>query len=458
MSLITRNSVKPVLSNKVTTFPKISLVESDEIISDEPKVANSFSNFFENAIHSLGIKTNEYSNDYYCLKNPIEIAIKKYELHLRISLIKETVTNNESFHFLPTEQETSITKINGTFKSIPTRRLKKVSDICSPILANVWNEEILLNETFPENLKLAAVSPIFKKKDFIENYTPVSVLPTVFKIFERILQKQISDYIEKLLSPFLCRNRRGFSTQHALLTLIERWRFCLEKQGLPGALLMDLSKAFDTTNHELLIAKLHAYGFSTDALEVLLCYLQDRWQIVKINTTFSPWTQLLQGVPQGLVLGPTLFNIYINDIFFALKGVDICNFADDTTLYVCDSNLKSILETLEHNSELAIAWFEMNYIKLNTDKCHLLISGNKNEQMRVKLDRDIVWETDDVKLLRITLDTNLKFDKHESNIWLTEKANRKLSALTRVAKFLPFKKRRILFKAFIEQFKYCPPV
>ena len=107
-----------------------------------------------------------------------------------------------------------------------------------------------------------------------------------------------------------------------------------------------------------------------------------------------------------------MFNIYINDIFFALKGVDICNFADDTTPYVCDSNLKSVLETLEHNSELAIAWFEMNYMKLNTDKCHLLISGNKNEQICAKLDRDIVWESNDDKLLGITLDNNQKFHRH----------------------------------------------
>ena len=152
-----------------------------------------------------------------------------------------------------------------------------------------------------------------------------------------------------------------------------------------------------------------------------------------------------------------MFNININDIFFALKGVDICNFEYGATPYFCDSNLKSVLETLEHNSELAFAWFEVNYMKLNADKCHLLISGNKNEQMWAKLDRNIVWESKDVKLLGITLDNNLKFDKHVSNI--CSKANKNLSALTRVAKFLPFKKRCILFKAFIEsQFKYCPLV
>ena len=312
---------------------------------------------------------------------------------------------------------------NGTFKNIPTCRLKDVSDICSPILANIWNEKLLLNKNFSENLKLADASSVFKKEDktFVENYRPVSVLPTVSKIFERIMQTQISDYIGKFLSPSLCGYRKGFSTQYALLTLTERWRFYLDKKGFAGAFLMDLSKAFDTIKYELLIAKLHAYGFSTDALEVLLSYLPDRWKIVKINATFSSWTQLLQGVPQGSVLVPILFNIYINDIFFALKGVDICNFPDDATPYVCDSNLKTVLETLEYNSKLATAWFEM------TDKCHLLISSNKNEHMWAKLDRDIIRESNDVKLLGITLDNNLKFDKHVSNIF--SKANRKLNTL-----------------------------
>ena len=116
------------------------------------------------------------------------------------------------------------------------------------------------------------------------------------------------------------------------------------------------------------------YGFSTDALEVLLrSNIENRWQRVKINTAFSSWTQLFQGVLKVSAFGTISFNIYINDIFFALKGIDICTFTDGITLY---SNLKSVLETLEHNSELAIAWFEMNYMKLNTDKCQLLVSGN----------------------------------------------------------------------------------
>ena len=144
-----------------------------------------------------------------------------------------------------------------------------------------------------------------------------------------------------------------------------------------------------------------------------------------------------------------IFNIFINDIFFALKRIDICNFADGITPYACGSNVKSLLETLEHNSELAVAWFEMIYVKPNTGKCHLFVSGNKNGQMLAKLDRDIVWGSNDIKLLGITLNNKLKFDKQVSNI--CTKANRKLITLTRVAKFLTFKKRLILFKAFTSQ-------
>ena len=119
----------------------------------------------------------------------------------------------------------------------------------------------------------------------------------------------------------------------------------LDDNGYTGAILMDLSKAFDTINHELLIAKLYAYGFSKDAVKLIHSYLSDRWQRTKINKSFSSWSALLKGVPQGSVLGPILFNIYLNDIFYFLH-CNICNFADDTTPYVCNKSLKFVLEQL----------------------------------------------------------------------------------------------------------------
>ena len=279
-------------------------------------------------------------------------------------------------------------------------------------MLNVWNNEIVLNHCFPDNLKLADITPIFKKDDstLAKNYRPVSVLPCASKLFERIIQKQLMSYVDKHLSPYLCGYRRGFSAQYALVSLIEKWKESLDKKGFAGAVLMDLSKAFDTINHELLTAKLHAYGIHKDSLKILLSYLSNRWQRTKINTDFSSWSQMIQGVPQGSVLGPILFNIYINDLFFILKETDVCNFADDTTPHVCDGSIKQVLIRLEHDSAIAICWFESNYMKLNTDKCHLLVSGNKNEHMWAKVGNDKIWESRTVKLLGVTIDNQLKFN------------------------------------------------
>ena len=183
-------------------------------------------------------------------------------------------------------------------------------------------------------------------------------------------------------------------------------------------------------------------------------YLNNRLQHIKINTTFSSWSDIVQGVPQGSVLGPLLFNIYLNDLFYTLKEIEVCNFADDTTPYVCDENLQVVLEKLEHHSDIAISWFDCNYMKLNPDKCHLLVSGHRYEHMWIRVGQDKIWEDKEAKLLGITIDNDHKFDRHVSDICL--KANRKLSALIRMSNFLTLDKRRIVFKAFVEsQFQYC---
>ena len=162
-------------------------------------------------------------------------------------------------------------------------------------------------------------------------------------------------------------------------------------------------------------------------------------------------------MPQGSVLGPILFNIYLNDLFFILKEADVCNFADDTTPYVCDSDLKNLFLRLDHDSALVISWFETNYMKLNTDKCHLLVSGRKYEHTWIKLNESKLWEEQNLKLLGIKIDNQLKFDKHIQDICM--KAGRKLSALTRLVYYLSFEKKRLLLKAFVEsQFSYCPLV
>ena len=182
-------------------------------------------------------------------------------------------------------------------------------------------------------------------------------------------------FIGDHLSPFLCGYRKGYNSQYALIAMIEKWKKSLDNGGMFAAILMDLSKAFDTINHELLIAKLHAYGFEMSALSIVSDYLSDRWQRVKIDSSFSSWSQLMSGVPQGSVLGPLLFNIYINDLFFQLMKTHPCNFADDTTLSVCGMKIEDLIYDLEDDTLSAIAWYENNFMQLNQSKCHLLARG-----------------------------------------------------------------------------------
>ena len=169
------------------------------------------------------------------------------------------------------------TKKSSTLKNIPAKILKISRNSRSETLKALFNKTVLTGN-FPNELKLSGVTPVLKKENPLKskNYKPASVLPVVSKIFQKIMHKQMSLYIDIFLSPCLCGYRKRFSTKQALLSLIEKWKNILDKRGYGGAVLMDLSRAFDTLNHNLLIAKLHAYGFTRESLKLIKSYLTNR--------------------------------------------------------------------------------------------------------------------------------------------------------------------------------------
>ena len=213
--------------------------------------------------------------------------------------------------------------------NIPPSYLRDNADVCAGVICNDVNRGIEKG-CFPANLKKADITPIFKKGDRLlkTNYRPVSILATLAKVYEKLLYPQIYDYFDRIFSKYLGGFRKAHSTQHCLLIMLEKLRGALDKGLVTGILLTDLSKAFDSISHELLAAKLYAYGFSKNSVKLIYDYLSGRTHRTKVNNSFGKWLKIMFGLPQGSILGVILFNIYINDLFFSAE-FQMANFADD---------------------------------------------------------------------------------------------------------------------------------
>ena len=244
--------------------------------------------------------------------------------------------------------------------------------------------------------------------------------------------------------------------QYSLLLLLEKWKKCLDNKGKAGLLLTDLSKAFDCLDHELLIAKLEAYGFGNKALKLVHSYLTGRFQRVRINSTFSTWSEIFFGVIQGSILGPILFNIDLADMFLVCKDISIASYADDNSPYACEKDMQSVIDKLQNDSIALLNWFKSNGLLANPDKFHLILS-EPNHTGFIEIENLQIQNSKYEKLLGIKIDGKLSFEAHV--ISLCNTAMQKLHALIRVAPYMAFNQKRLIMRAFINsQFCYCPLV
>ena len=207
--------------------------------------------------------------------------------------------------------------------------------------------------------------------------------------------------------------------------------------------------------HDLLIAKLNAYGLSHPALKLVHNCLQNRKQRTKNGTAYSLWEEILSGVPQGLILGPLLFSIFFCDLFLTIEGIYFTNYADDTTPYVIGSSAEEAVSELKAITQKLFTWFAQNEMKANLSKCHLLLSTT--DAFNFEISETVIRNSNSKKLLGVTFDNKLKFEKHI--ITICQRANRKLNALARLTPYMELGKRRMLMNAFFNsQFNYCPVI
>ena len=433
--------------NKNDRPPECTLFkQNDKIISDKKEICNAFNNFFINIGSTLDKKI-EHTDI-----NPLNFMHGNFQS----CLFLKPVCENELLLIINKMKANSSPGWDG----ITSESIKKTHlNILQPLI-HVLNLS-LTQGVFPNELKTASVVPIFKNNDQskFSNYRPASVLSSFSKIFERVFYNRLLEFLTK--HDVLNDNQFGFKKNHsthmALILLVDKIVDALEKGECVIGVFLDFSKAFDTVNHEILLKKLQFYGIRGVAYNWIKSYLHQRYQYVKYSNHTSSHCRISCGVPQGSILGPLLFLIYINDLVYVSRELYFVLFADDTNVFMSGNDINEIVDKMNIELISVVEWLKANRLSLNIDKTKYMVFLPRKQtisnNVSIKLSGHAI-EVTKIKFLGVILDNKLNFKEHIT--YICKKISKSIGILYKARPFKNHQGLMTLYNSFLYPYlSYC---
>ena len=411
----------------------------------------------------IAFKLNDYFasiSEYINTEDAITSApdLTKLETYISSKIPLDTffripkITVNQVSEFINGLNPAKATGLDG----IGPRILKLASTVLSPSITALIKKSIE-TATFPDQLKMAKLYPIHKggSKSDPANYRPISILPTISKIFEKHINKHLVAFLNKY--KVIHANQSGFRQKHscqtALVKLIDQWMACIDRGDIVGSVFLDFRKAFDLVDHSILIDKLSLYKCQGPDLNLISSYLQSRQQVIDSGKGLSTPAYIKSGVPQGSILGPTLFLIFINDLPLHMEYCDIDLFADDATFHANGTTKSEVEPKLQTDGNNSKSWAKHHKMQIHYDKTSCMTLGsrhrtqNEASKLDITIDGNEIKQVDKQKLLGVYIDENLLWTTHID--YLCSTISTKISLLKQLSTYVPVKVQKLFYQGYI---------